>query len=181
MPGVVVALLLDRNDDPAQRRRVLLVAAGARLPRELRPLDCDVSPQYYGYMRPSMDHIRGNAITVCVELICNALITGKLRKQLQSTARSRLSRTTCLSVSFAFVVCIVCFSPSNEMRYGSRDINVYLHGLNGAPFRSELVALLCHRARAWSDGGSLDTVSSSKTVCVLPKPWRWRTNVSTLT
>ena len=124
--------------------------------------------RYYVYhVRPWMNIVLNTALPLAIVLGCSGAIIRQLRRELMPTAvRESVTRTTlmCLSVSFAFVICVVpvdmfvvtesywpitpstrtvIFSSLVLLRYTNHAINVFLFSLTGAHFRSELVALFC--------------------------------------
>ena len=126
--------------------------------------------RYYVHdVRPWMNVILNTTVPLAVVLGCSGAIVRQLRRELMPKAvRESVTRTTlmCLSVSFAFVVCVVPvdvfiviesywpITPSSRivvisslvlLRYANHAINVFLFSLTGAHFRSELVALF----RSW--------------------------------
>ncbi|KAI0213959.1 hypothetical protein LSAT2_000955 [Lamellibrachia satsuma] len=131
---------------------------------------CALAPRYFNYVfdyRPWINFATVSIVPFGVVVFCNWAIIRELRRTaadrdlIMSAVIDRLPRTTimCMSVSVAFVVCVVSGSvvviihryrhvradvmqAFFLLRYASHAINFFLYCLTGTHFRRELAALL---------------------------------------
>ena len=132
---------------------------------------CALDPRHVGYVvgcRPWINFVAVSVVPLSVVVFCNGAIIGELRrtaadrKLILSAVVGCLPRTTamCMSVSLAFVVCVVSgnvvivirqYWPVRAevmhvvflLRYANHAANFFLYCLTGTHFRRELAVLVC--------------------------------------